>query len=417
MPPSRNDPPTGDPYPVGLDLARRRVVVVGGGSVAQRRLPQLLAAGAQVQVISPTVTAAVETLSETGDICLALRPYTAGDLVDAWYVLACSEDRDINAAVFAEATARRIFCARADEPDTGSAVCPATADYDGMTVAVLGNSHRAAALRTALVQALQAGRISAEAEPVTPGVALIGGGPGDPDLITVRGRQLLARAQLVVADRLAPAKLLAELDPTVTVVDAAKIPYGRAMPQDAINATLIEGVRAGKFVVRLKGGDPYLFGRGYEEFAACVAAGVPVTVVPGVTSAVAVPALAGVPVTHRGATHEVVVVSGHVAPGHPESLVDWPALARLRGTIVLLMAVARLAQFCQALLAGGRPAQTPVVVVQDGSLPGERVLRAELATAAQRVQAAGIRPPAVVVIGPTAGFGEVPAPGRPPAAS
>jgi len=168
---------------------------------------------------------------------------------------------------------------------------------------------------------------------------------GDPDLITVRGRRLLARADVVVADRLAPQQLLDELGAHVEVIDAAKVPYGRAMAQEHINATMIERARAGRFVVRLKGGDPYVFGRGFEEFLACTAAGLPVTVVPGVTSAISVPAAAHVPVTHRGVAHEFVVVSGHVAPDNPASLVDWPALGRLRGTLVLLMAVERIGAF------------------------------------------------------------------------
>ena len=184
------------------------------------------------------------------------------------------------------------------------------------------------------------------------GVALVGGGPGDPELITVRGRRLLAHADVVVADRLAPPELLAELPPHVEVIDAAKIPYGRAMAQDAINAVLIDRAKAGKFVVRLKGGDPFVFARGYEEVLACADAGIPVTVVPGVTSAIAVPALAGVPVTHRAVTHEFVVVSGHVAPDHPESLVNWNALAAMSGTIVLLMAVERIELFAKVLLDG-----------------------------------------------------------------
>lgn len=153
----------------------------------------------------------------------------------------------------------------------------------------------------------------------------------------------------MVADRLAPAELLAELPPHVEVIDAAKIPYGRAMAQDAINALMIERATAGKFVVRLKGGDPFVFARGYEEVLACAEAGIPVTVVPGVTSAIAVPAQAGVPVTHRAVNHEFVVVSGHVAPDDPESLVNWDALAAMRGTIVLLMAIERIEQFSAVL--------------------------------------------------------------------
>ncbi|MGX1808021.1 uroporphyrinogen-III C-methyltransferase [Nocardia sp. NPDC055321] len=401
------DQPVGDPnYLVGLDLNGRRVVVVGGGTVAQRRLGLLIASGAQVHVIAREATPAVEGMATSEQITLELRDYADGDLDGAWYVMACTDEPETNAAVVAEATSRRVFCVRADTARLGTAVTPATARYDGMSLGVLagGQHRRSAAIRNALLEALQSGVVSDDSEPVAPGVALIGGGPGDPDLITVRGRRLLAHANLVVADRLAPPELLAELGPDVEVVDAAKIPYGRAMAQEAINAALIEGAKAGKFVVRLKGGDPYVFGRGYEELEACVEAGVPVTVVPGVTSAISVPALAGIPVTHRGVTHEFVVVSGHVAPDHPDSLVDWPALARLRGTIVLLMAVERIEQFAAALLAGGRAGDTPVTIIQEGSLRTQRIVRADLATAADTVRAEAIRPPAIIVIGPTAGF-------------
>jgi uroporphyrin-III C-methyltransferase/precorrin-2 dehydrogenase/sirohydrochlorin ferrochelatase len=254
------------------------------------------------------------------------------------------------------------------------------------------------------VEALQAGLVDDSAEPVRPGVALVGGGPGDPELITVRGRRLLARADVVVTDRLGPRELLDTLAPHVEVIDASKIPYGRAMNQARINELLVEHVRAGRFVVRLKGGDPYVFGRGFEEVLACVDAGVPVTVVPGVTSAFAAPAVADVPVSHRGVAHEIVVVSGHLAPGDPGSLVDWPALGRLRGTVVLLMAVERIAAFAAVLIDGGRPADTPVAVVQDGTMRIQRSLRATLATVADAVREHGISPPAVVVVGPVAGL-------------
>ncbi|MGO4617789.1 uroporphyrinogen-III C-methyltransferase [Nocardia sp. 2YAB30] len=401
------DQPTGDPnYLVGLDLNGRRVVVVGGGSVAQRRLGLLIASGADVHVVSRAVTPAVEAMATSGQISVTLRGYADGDLEGAWYVIACTDEPEINTAVVAEATRRRIFCVRADIARLGTAVTPATARYDGLTLGVLasGQHRRSAAFRNALLEALQSGVVTDDSTPIAPGVALVGGGPGDPDLITVRGRRLLARADLVVADRLAPPELLAELGPEVEVIDAAKIPYGRAIAQEAINTTLVEGAKAGKFVVRLKGGDPYVFGRGYEELEACVDAGVPVTVVPGVTSPISVPAAAGIPVTHRGVTHEFVVVSGHVAPDHPDSLVDWPALARLRGTLVLMMAVERIEQFATALLEGGRPSDTPATVIQEGTLRTQRVLRADLGTVAARVRAEGIRPPAIVVIGPTAGF-------------
>ncbi len=405
-------PVTENPYLAGLRLTGRRVVVVGGGSVAQRRLPLLIASGALVTVITRTATPAVEALQErTPGITLVLRGYRDGDLADAWYAIAATDDAEVNAAVVAEADHRRIFCVRADAAVQGSAVTPATFEYTGLSVGVLagGEHHRSAAIRSAIREALQSGVITvdtADAEPATArgGVVLVGGGPGDPELITVRGRRLLARADVVVADRLAPPELLAELPPHVEVVDAAKIPYGRAMAQDAINDLLIDRARAGKFVVRLKGGDPFVFARGYEEVLACVDAGIPVTVVPGVTSAIAVPAQAGVPVTHRAVNHEFVVVSGHVAPDDPESLVNWDALAKMTGTIVLLMAVERIEQFCEALRKGGRPADTPVLVVQHGTTAAQHTLRATLTDAPEKIRAEGIRPPAIIVIGAVAGF-------------
>ncbi len=399
---------TGDEtnYLVGLNLADRRVVVVGGGTVAQRRLGLLIASGARVHLISRAVTPAVEGMATAGQITLDLREYRDGDLADAWYAIACTDEPDTNAAIVAEAERNRVFCVRADNARYGTAVTPASASYDGMSIGVLagGDHRRSAAVRTALVEGLQSGAVADTADHPAAGVALVGGGPGDPDLITVRGRRLLARADIVVADRLAPPELLAELGSDVEVIDAAKIPYGRAMAQEAINAALIDGAKAGKFVVRLKGGDPYVFGRGYEELEACAAAGVPVTVVPGITSAISVPSAAGIPVTHRGVTHEFVVVSGHVAPDHPDSLVDWSALARLKGTIVLLMAVERIEAFATVLMEGGRPVDTPVTVIQEGTLRTQRTVRADLQTVAARVKEEQIRPPAIVVIGPVAGF-------------
>ncbi|HTF54532.1 MAG TPA: uroporphyrinogen-III C-methyltransferase [Pseudonocardia sp.] len=393
-------------YLVGLDLRDRLVVVVGGGSVVQRRVPRLLAAGAKVRVISPSVTAMVEGLVGSGEVDWQRRRYADGDLADAWYVLACTDDPDANAAVVAEARRRRVFCVRADAGELGSAVTPAVGEHEGLTLGVLsgGEPRRSAAVRTALVEALHAGQIDDSAAPATPGVALVGGGPGDPGLITVRGRRLLSRADVVVADRLAPQRLLEELPSHVQVIDASKIPYGRAMQQEAINAALIDAAKAGKFVVRLKGGDPFVFGRGFEELLACVEAGVPVTVVPGVTSAFAAPAAAGVPVSHRGVAHEIVVVSGHAAPDDPSSLIDWPALGRLRGTLVLLMGVQRIAAFADVLIEHSRPPDTPVAVIQDGTLRGQRTLRSTLAKVADDMAGEGIRPPAIIVIGPVAGL-------------
>lgn len=398
------------PYLAGLDLAGRRVVVVGAGTVAQRRLPRLIAAGADVLLVAPEATPAVEAMATAGELRWDVRGYLEGDLEGAWYALACSSEPAVNAAVAAEAQRRRVFCVRADDATGGSAHTPATGEHEGLLIGVLAGRRprRAAAVRDTLLDALRTGVVDdapdadsdAGEHITTPGVALVGAGPGDPDLITVRGRRLLARADVVLADRLAPRELLDELGAHVTVIDAAKVPYGRAMAQEQINAQLIEHARAGRFVVRLKGGDPYVFGRGFEEVLACAAAGVPVTVVPGITSAISVPAAAGIPVTHRGVTQEFVVVSGHVAPSDPTSLVDWSALGRLRGTVVLLMAVQRIGVFADALLAHGRAPDTPVAVIANGTLSDQRVVRCTLRDVAGSVAVARIRPPAVVVIGP-----------------
>jgi uroporphyrin-III C-methyltransferase/precorrin-2 dehydrogenase/sirohydrochlorin ferrochelatase len=306
------------------------VVVVGGGQVAHRRVAGLLDARALVTVVSPEVTPALEALVAPGAVTWLPRRYEQGDLADAWYAVAATDDPSVNAAVAAEAEAARVFCARADDRAASSVWTPAVGRHGDLVIGVHGGGdpQRAVGVRDAVLGGLADGTIRDTAGRATDGrptgsVVLVGGGPGDPELITVRGQQAVAQADVVVADHLAPQSLLASLPPSVLVIDASKLPRGRSMAQEEINALLVEHALAGRRVARLKGGDPFVFGRGMEEVEACLAAGVPVEVVPGVTSAIGVPALAGIPVTHRGLTHEFVVVSGHVPPGHPASLVDW----------------------------------------------------------------------------------------------
>jgi uroporphyrin-III C-methyltransferase / precorrin-2 dehydrogenase / sirohydrochlorin ferrochelatase len=304
-------------------------------------------------------------------------------------------------AVSAAADAQRIFCVRADDRAAATAWTPAVTRHGPVTVAVLGGGdpRRSMGVRDRIASGLASGTLdAADIRTERAGtVALVGAGPGDPGLLTVAGRRLLAAATVVVADHLAPGMLLDELAPDVEVVDASKLPYGRQKAQDEINALLVDRARAGHFVVRLKGGDPYVFGRGGEEALACAAAGVPVTVTPGVTSAVAAPAAAGIPVTHRGVAHEFTVISGHLPPGHPDSLVNWPAVAELRGTVCVLMGMKNLPAIAEALLAYGRSPQTPAAVVSDGATERQRIVRSDLA---HIVEASGdLRPPALIVIG------------------
>ncbi|GAB3084951.1 uroporphyrinogen-III C-methyltransferase [Nocardioides zeae] len=387
------------PYPVGLRLTGRRVVVVGGGHVAQRRVAGLIAAGADVLVVSPVLTPALEGM--LAEITWREGRFEPADLDGAWYALATTDDASVNHAVVQAADERRIFCVRADDAREASAWTPATGRHGGVTVAVLGNREprRSAALRDAIVGALVDGRISTGATDHRPGVVLVGGGPGDPGLVTVAARQALASADVVVADRLAPRELLDELAPHVELVDVAKLPRGRAASQEAINDVIVARAREGKRVVRFKGGDNFVFGRGYEEIQACEAAGVPVTIIPGLSSSISVPGVAGIPVTHRGVAHEFTVISGHIPPGHPDSLVAWDALARLRGTLVLLMAVANAGAIAAALVEGGRPADTPVAVVAEGTMPEQRTVLSTLATLADDIAASGVRPPAIIVVG------------------
>jgi uroporphyrin-III C-methyltransferase/precorrin-2 dehydrogenase/sirohydrochlorin ferrochelatase len=405
------DPASGVVYPVGLRLLGRRVVVVGGGQVAHRRVAGLLEARARVTVVSPEVTPALEALVEPGSLTWVRRRYEAGDLDGAWYAVAATDDPSVNAAVAAEAEGLRIFCARADDRSASSVWTPAVGRQGDLVVGVHGGGdpQRAVGVRDAVVAGLtdgsiadRAGRAGAVGGPGS--VVLVGGGPGDPGLVTVRGQQAVSQADVVLADHLAPQSLLASLPADVEVIDASKLPRGRSMAQEQINELLIEHARAGRRVVRLKGGDPFVFGRGMEELEACVAAGIPVEVVPGVTSAIGVPGLAGIPVTHRGLTHEFVVVSGHVPPGHPQSLVDWPSLGRLRGTLVVLMGVDTAPAIAAALMEHGRAPSAPVAVVTDGSTPTQRVVRTTLDGLAKTMADEGIRPPAVWVVGDVVGL-------------
>jgi uroporphyrin-III C-methyltransferase / precorrin-2 dehydrogenase / sirohydrochlorin ferrochelatase len=361
--------------PVNLDVGELPVTVVGGGGAALRRVAALLQAGAEVTVVAAHVVPAIEDLADRGQLHWVRRDLRADDLGPACLVMAATGRLDQDAAVADQARTRHVLCLRADghAPAQPTRTVPARAS---------GSPRRGE------------GR-----------VVLVGGGPGDPGLITVRGMEVLAAADVVVVDRLAPVGVLSDLADDVEVVDVSKVPRGRFTPQEQINDLLVEHARRGSTVVRLKGGDPFVFGRGMEEAQACAAAGVPVEVVPGVTSAVSVPALAGIPVTHRGLSQGFSVVSGHVPPGHPDSTVDWGALARSGTTLVVLMGVHTLPLVVATLLAEGREPGTPLACVVDGASAAQQVVVSTLAEVASSGVPALVRPPAIVVIGPVVGAG------------
>ncbi|MGJ4081746.1 uroporphyrinogen-III C-methyltransferase [Corynebacterium macclintockiae] len=237
-------------------------------------------------------------------------------------------------------------------------------------------------------------------------VVLIGGGPGAWDLITVRGMRALQAADVILTDHLGPTSELHKLCDVEAkeVIDVAKLPYSKQVSQERTNELLIEHARAGKNVVRLKGGDPFVFGRGFEEVQACAASGVPCEVIPGVTSAVSVPAAIGVPVTQRGMVHAFTVVSGHVKPNDPRSLVDWRALAASGATLCVIMGVRNVAAIAAELQAGGLSADTPAAIIQEGTTEQQRSFRCTLGTLAETFEVNGVTSPVVYVIGDVAGL-------------
>jgi len=346
-----------------LDLAGRRVVVWGGGPAALAPVTALLEAQAVVVVVSTAPATTVADLADRG----LLRVVPHLDALDP------GERADVALVV----------------PATGAA---ATDD----DAARWAREHGLLAVRTSLT-ALPVGDGAGE-------VILVGGGPGDPGLLTVAGLEAVRTADVLVVDRLAPLSVLQQVRPGAEVIDVAKIPRGAFTPQERINELLVEHGLAGRRVVRLKGGDNFIFGRGGEEWQACAAAGVPVRVVPGVSSAIAAPALAGIPLTHRQLTQGFTVVSGHLPPGHPGSTLDWGSLARAGTTLVVLMGVATLPAITAELVAQGLDPATPAATIADAGLPSQRDVRATVADIAEQTAAAGIRPPAVTVIGAVAGF-------------
>ena len=384
-----------DIYPTALRLLGRAVLVVGGGPVAARRTKGLLDAGARVTVVAPVASAALQELADAGLLTWEQRTYRSSDVDGVWFVQTATGDSAVDAQVSADAEAQRVWCVYASDHEASAAWTPAVAEVDDVRIAVNagGDPRRAMAVRDAVATALETGDLPLRRRRAARNgsVALVGGGPGDTGLITVRGRRLLGQADVVVADRLGPRELLNELAPDVRIIEVGKTPGHHPVPQSEINRILVEEALKGHRVVRLKGGDPYVLGRGGEEAEYCRQHGVEVEVVSGVTSAISVPAAAGIPVTHRGLAKGFSVVTGH------EELSEVPA--RPDHTVVLLMGVGQLRESASALGKAGLPAGTPVGIVENGYLPNQRVTIGTLGSIADQAEAAGVANPAVIVIG------------------
>jgi uroporphyrin-III C-methyltransferase/precorrin-2 dehydrogenase/sirohydrochlorin ferrochelatase len=386
--------------PVGLDLTGRRVVAVGGGPASATGVRTLVDAGALVEVVSRWLCEELSALALSGEVSWTEREYAGPhDLDGAWLVHTASGDLPVDDAVLADAVAARVWCL-APLLDSAPAQLPATATttVGDVTVTVAAHTGADRALGADVARAvdhiLSSGTLDLRRRtPRHDGgwVALVGGGPGAEGLLTTRARELLAVADVVVVDRLAPRAVVDRLPAGVRVVDVGKAPGKHTVAQEGINDLLVAEALAGRAVVRLKGGDPYVLGRGGEERLACEAHGIPVEVVPGVTSAVAVPAAVGIPVTHRQVARGFTVVTGH------------DELPRVPGggdhTVVLLMGVGRLGRSADALVAAGRPLTCPVAVIERGFRPDQRVTFGTLTDIADRAAEAGVENPAVVVVG------------------
>ncbi|MDM7854087.1 uroporphyrinogen-III C-methyltransferase [Cellulomonas alba] len=393
---------------LGLDLTGRRVLVAGGGPVAARKVAGLAADGARVVVVAPQLCEPLAERHRWGQLEWHAREVEERDVDGAWLVVTATGDRATDTTVAAWADERRVFCVAGGLSGRGSARTPATFREADLLVGVVSSDTadpgRTTAVRDALALLVRSGSVDLRARRRQPGdgrVLLVGGGPGDPGLLTVAARVALARADVVVTDRLGPVAALEDLPSDVEVIDVGKTPGNHPVPQHEIGRILVEQARRGRTVVRLKGGDPFVYGRGGEEVLACREAGVPVTVVPGVSSAFAVPAAAGIPLTHRGTVGAIHVVHGHDG---------WTpaALAGLRDrthTVVVLMGVGALGALAAVALAGGVDPALPVAVVESGTLDAQRVTRARLDEVAGVAARVGVRAPAVIVLGDVAAPG------------
>lgn len=386
-------------YPLTLDLVQKKVVIIGGGPVAAKRAKELVAAKADLLIVASELCEELRELVTSNQLNCEYREYKFGDLDGAWLVQAATGIPATDSAVADEAAASQIWCVQASSSEFSSAWTPAIArGSDGVLVAVSGgyDPGRARAIRDAVAEGLETGRLPVRptrnvARPLIGSVHLVGGGPGSPGLLTVRGRLLLSLADVVVVDRLAPREVLADLSDEVEVIDCGKTPGNHLMNQDEINAVLVDRAKQGLRVVRLKGGDPFIFGRGSEEALVCLANEIPFEVVPGVTSAASVPAAAGIPLTHRGLSRAFTVLTGHDGfHPHPKDFDQ---------TYVVLMGVDQLERLTSTFLEAGWAESTPVAIIERGWTQGQRTTVGTLSGIAEQSIAEKVSSPAVIVVG------------------
>ena len=458
--PSPSDPAPNLPlFPLFADLRGRRVLVAGGGAVARRKIEPLLAAGARVRVVAPGLESGLAALAAAGTIEHVAGPFAASLLDDAWLAIAATDDAEVNAAVAAAGAERRLFVNVVDDAARSTYQAPARIERGPLQLAIssgggapmlarhlrerletdldesLGDLARLLArerervrrryprpaerrrfldrlLAGPLPSLLRAGDAAAAARALddalddTPDtrargrVALVGAGPGDPGLLTLRALRLLNQADVVLHDRLVSPEVLALARRDAQFVEVGKEAANHHVTQDGIHALMRDHARAGRVVVRLKGGDPFVFGRGGEELQFLRAHGIAYEVVPGITAALACAAYAGVPLTHRDHAQSVRLLTAHCRES--QDTLDWLALAQDRQTLAVYMGVAGLEDFRDRLVAHGRSAATPFALVENGSRSGQRVVTGTLAELPGLAARHSVVSPALLIVGEVA---------------
>ena len=446
-----------DYFPIFMDLRDRPVLVVGGGEVAARKIGQLQRAGARIRLVAPQLAPQVARLvAESDSLTHQARTFEADDLAGVELVIAATDDRQVNESVSAAARARGIPVNVVDNPDLCSFIVPSVLDRSPVVIAVSTGGaspvlarHLRARLESMIPSAF--GRLAALAEeyrgrvrarfdsgdqrrrfweqvlqgPVaelvfagreaearhrlervlaegpaaepTGEVYLVGAGPGDPDLLTFRALRLMQQAEVVVYDRLVSRSILDMVRRDAEMLYVGKEKDNHAVPQAGINQLLVDLARQGKRVLRLKGGDPFIFGRGGEEIETLAAEGIPFQVVPGITAAAGCASYAGIPLTHRDYAQSCTFVTGHLKDGTLE--LNWPQLVQPRQTVVFYMGLTGIGIICERLMAHGMAADMPAALVEQGTTRNQRVHIGTVGNLPELVQRAAVRAPTLTIIG------------------
>ena len=450
-----------DYFPAFLDLRDRSCLVVGGGDIALRKSRLLSSAGAVITIVAPDFSAALRSLAVANGHHLVARDFRPSDVLGHWLIVSATGVAEVEQAVYGHATDAGIFCNGVDDIKNCSYITPAIVDRGAVVVAISSGGAApvlARKLREQIEMMLPAGistlaalardwrdrvserlgdllsrrrfwesvfdgpiasdaiagdRAAAEASlrqrldestSEQKGEAwLVGAGPGDPGLLTVRALQIMQTADVILHDRLVSPEVLAMARRDADQISVGKTPGCAANSQEEINALLVDLVSAGKRVCRLKGGDPFIFGRGGEEAEALQKAGLPYQVIPGITSAAGCAASAGIPLTHRDLSQSVAFVTAH-GKNSVDNL-DWAALARDKQTLAFYMAVRRFADLMNNLIEHGRSADTPIAIIEKGTTPQQRVIRGTLGQLTLLAEAHRVTAPAMLIVGEVAALG------------